>query len=186
MIYIFPEIVEFFKQNQFTDTDLNELRQQIEGRYKDSRMRKAAESAINLQLLSFKLGSTKILQQKESGRILNKRSDKKSVVEHFLEITLNKPIIKVAIALDITEEELYKELKISDSPTSKKLKFTGEHWLNNKTFILDKLNEIKEDTSPKGLSRIKKSKARYNNNTTVFDKAKMYGGVGKLIYIRKK
>ncbi|MGP1994076.1 hypothetical protein D9V96_019495 [Zobellia laminariae] len=55
MIEIFDEIEEFFQQKQFTQEQLDTLKESIEIKYKNTQTRKLANSAINIKLLQYKL-----------------------------------------------------------------------------------------------------------------------------------
>ncbi|MDA9089719.1 hypothetical protein N9K15_02120 [Maribacter arcticus] len=55
MIEIFEEIEEFFQQKQFTQEQLNMLKESIEIKYNNIQTRKLANSAVNIKLLQYKL-----------------------------------------------------------------------------------------------------------------------------------
>lgn len=190
MIKQFPEIEEFFKQNQFTDTDLNQLRLQIEENYNTSSLRKAAESSINLKLAFYILKKEANPNYNPAddykANIPQKLSSHKTIAEHFLELTLNKPLIKVSIIIGISLEKLCEILQIDKNTVDRKTKFTEEHWKLCEQSFVKRLEIIKKKTKSYDKQGIKKSSTKLSESNSVFDKAKKYGGVGKIIYIRQK
>lgn len=186
MIKQFPEIEEFFKQNQFTDADLNLLRSQIEQYYSSTSLRKAAESAINLKLAFYILKKEVRTVGDFKANTPKKLSSKKTITEHFLELALNKPLIKVSIIIGISLEKLCEILQIDENSVDRKTKFTEEHWRICEESFVKRLSEIKKKTKTYDKQGIKKSITKLNEFNTVYDKAKQYGGYGKIIYIRQK
>lgn len=65
MIEIFPEIESFFQQAQFSQEDLDILKEAIEESYKDEHSRKLAISAINIKLLHYQLSGPLVARVNE-------------------------------------------------------------------------------------------------------------------------
>ncbi|WP_417371229.1 hypothetical protein [Gelidibacter japonicus] len=79
MVEIFSEIESFFQQEQFTQEDLDALKDAIEDKYKDEHSRKLAMSAINLKLLQYQLSgplAARVNKKIKSAR--TKRPNKKA------------------------------------------------------------------------------------------------------------
>ena len=55
MVEIFPEIESFFQQEQFSQEELDLLKEDVEKKYTDEHSRKLAISAINIKLLQYQL-----------------------------------------------------------------------------------------------------------------------------------
>ena len=61
LVQEFPEIDKFFKQDKFTQDDLNELVEYLESKYTTLQERKASNTLIELEMLKFSLqGISKI------------------------------------------------------------------------------------------------------------------------------
>jgi hypothetical protein len=82
-------------------------------------------------------------------------------------------------------EKLCLILDIDINEVDRRYKFTEKHWNVGKENITKRLGYIKKKTDPNKNKGIRKSATKRHQPLTVFDKAKNYGGVGKLIYIRK-
>jgi hypothetical protein len=55
MIEQFKEINAFFKQNTFSDFDLNKLKNNVNEKYKNEKVLRLAKSMIELQILKFEM-----------------------------------------------------------------------------------------------------------------------------------
>ena len=192
MFKIFPEIDAFFKQDEFTDADLEQLITKIDSLYKDSSVRKAANSVISLKIASYFFKSNEVktdVKRKPTKKKKQLRSYKVSsqlsVKDHFLEITLNKPFRKAPIALGMSLYNFCSLIKIDIKSISSKTKFTQSHWEIGSEAILDRLNQLSKVKSYEN-QRIKITKTKSINTDSVYNKAKIQGGLGKIIYIRKR
>lgn len=55
MIERFPEIIQFFQNNRFTDIDLNNLLEQIDSTYQVQAEKKIAQTLVKLELIKFQM-----------------------------------------------------------------------------------------------------------------------------------
>jgi len=65
MVEIFPEIETFFQQEQFSQEQLDALRELMESKYKDEHSRRLARSAINAKLLQYQLSGPLVARVNE-------------------------------------------------------------------------------------------------------------------------
>lgn len=65
MVEIFPEIESFFQQEQFSQEELDLLKEDVEKKYTDEHSRKLAISAINIKLLQYQLSGPLTARIKE-------------------------------------------------------------------------------------------------------------------------
>lgn len=154
MVEIFPEIESFFQQEQFSQEELDVLREDIEKKYKDEHSRKLAISAINIKLLQYQLSgplaprgeeNANKTEGKKAKQKKTKSIDEKPFVNDmfnvFIKVVLNQPVKIVAINLGLQPEKLVKKLK---SPDGKKITeesdFTEQIINKNSDFIKRRLH----------------------------------------------
>ena len=65
MVEIFDEIEVFFQQEQFSQEQLDALKEAVEIKYKDNHTRKLATSAINIKLLQYQLSGPLVARVNE-------------------------------------------------------------------------------------------------------------------------
>ncbi|EAQ40490.1 hypothetical protein MED134_07034 [Dokdonia sp. MED134] len=185
MIFEFPEVTDFFKRDYFEEEDLQNLKLKISELYPTKQQRKAAISAINLKLVHYKLGGVSNLKKKEP-QFLVSSSHKKSVIQNFLYLTVNKPLIKLAAALNVSNDFLIKTFELSSDVNLKKIMFTMDNWNAHKATLIPILKGVERQSKPTKLNRVKPSQMKYESSAGVYDAVKKNGGVGRVIYIRKK
>jgi hypothetical protein len=214
MVEIFPEIETFFEQKQFTQEQLDALKELMESKYQDDHARKLAASAINIKLLQYQLSgpmvarinekiraklrskkensSTSKNTQSKTGLKRAKRKVQKLInkakltpVESFHKKYINKPLYEVSSYLKMPTNLFISDLNKREGTILKQnTKFSEEIWQDNKDLIEKRL--ISKKRTPKGTNSkiIKKSRPSNKPSPGVYGKLVKAKTIGSLIYTR--
>lgn len=183
LIKNFPEIDLFFKTNSFDDTSLDQLYVLIKEKYTDKKELKAAQTLIKLELLKFSFNHTKenttYRPQKVNSSIIVEFKELKNLtiksISDIIEWRSNF-IIRLLENQGVSKKE--NEFLTSDEfnkisePLYNRFKLTKRH---KKTDEFSKKPIIKKHDYEKSIG-----------SSGVYDRIASSGGIGKIIYIRKK
>jgi hypothetical protein len=214
MVEIIPEIETFFQQEQFSQEQLDALKELMESKYKDDHARKLVTSAINIKLLQYQLSgplvarindkirarlrskkensSTSRNTQSKTGLKRAKRKVQKLLkkteltpAESFHKKYINKPLYEVASYLKTPTNLFISDLNKKEGTILKQnTKFSEEIWQDNKDLIEKRL--ISNNQKPKGTNSKTIKKSRPNNKQLpgVYGKLVKAKVIGSLIYTR--
>lgn len=179
----FPEIDLFFRESQFDDEQLSNLFQMITEKYQDNSTRKSAISLIKLELLKYKIEDS----------IPKTISIKKKVDFNFDDEYLNlkkKNILEMSIALNWTLKIVLNLLKKNGLEKQKDDFLSIDEFRLIKEDVFQRFKQVKRIEKLEKISKRPIGKMNYYgksiSNGGVYDKISENGGIGKLIYIRKK
>lgn len=213
MVYHFPEIDDFFRQDYFTEENLNDLKSKLQESYLDREVFSKALSLIDLYLVKFKLSTPKELEQfKKEGIEKNKtrrkrnkaiysgnlESKKRNIKEsrinegkynkEYLEF-LKIPISKISIDLDISISFINKVLESKKIDTIEEGFLSREQFAALKEILVSKLKakirKQKQIEKVLGVKIIKANKHKPKTGGKVYEALSKHG-MGKVIYIRSK
>ncbi|NGX85281.1 hypothetical protein [Aequorivita sp. KMM 9714] len=213
MVEIFDEIENFFQQKQFTQEQLDALKQEIASKYKDDHTRKLATSAVNMKLLQYTMSGPVESRLRKSNNVKsklkikkspsknkntkknlkkqgsNKEGDlgnkKKDIVEVFLERNINETLETVAVYLKLSQEDFFSRLKIPEEIIiSESSKLNDYLWEANKQWIAPRLKTLSRKPISSKLKRVKKSNINRNHPSGVYGKLAKSKNIGSLIYTR--
>lgn len=105
MINQFPEIVFFFKKNQFTNVEFEDFISKLEKLYPQKDILKKAKELIKLELLKFKLLENEIYNNPKKDYI------SKDLIINDINILIGHEILKIAKILNVNSSLLLKILK---------------------------------------------------------------------------
>jgi hypothetical protein len=209
MIEQFKEINAFFKQNTFSGFDLNELKNNVNEKYKNEKVLRLAKSMIELQILKFEMQANDNVLNKTVSNIDSNRVSKPKKLEKTRTI---KPKKRGTEGMSLDEKIEFLSSKsiqfilneISETESKEKfLNILRKHTIyTGRISILMSIEQYsiiktelkiilatnkKRDTTLriKTNKNITSNRSLLNTNT-VYDKIKNLNGVGKLIYIRSK
>lgn len=218
MIKQFPEIVNFFQQDTFTDDDLIHLKEKIKLEYRDSKIYKQACTLIDLFLIKFQLSSPAELKRFKNQQKTVKSNNKALVsnVQANRKVAQSKKVklVKKSTSSEKTVKpsidiSCYKKLSVSEicQRLNFSLEIINRCLIKNQIKTLKKADIVLSEEQFKGLSDMfisrlnalerKNKKERkiigktHSKNSThefkgVYGEIQRRGGVGKMIYIRKK
>tara|TARA_R110002074_G_scaffold297889_3_gene469476 strand:+ start:578 stop:1243 length:666 start_codon:yes stop_codon:yes gene_type:complete len=187
MVEIFPEIETFFQQEQFSQEQLDALKETIEIIYKDEHSRKLAISAINIKLLQYQLSGPVAARVNEKlKRVRIKRRNKKAATSNSKKKLLiskleNKKISKKEIKQLVqkiqdvkgflTENTLNKPLEV----TASYLQMSRDKFIERlnapKDLVLDKNTLFKEDLLERNIKWIEvRMKSNQRSNRSIKNK----------------
>ena len=207
MIRSFPEIDFFFKANEFSNEDLDNLLKKIEDVYLDYHLNKKAKSLIKLELMKFEMQKKEEEQGIDLGDKIKKNDlsrSNKTINKSGRETNKKRPSIKEYLKLKLTSiksghyRNAAKELEYSASFIFKILKKKGYPNLNQwdqvesdvfkemKSFVIKRLHEIYRFKYPKKSGKpIRKLGGGSRPSPGVYGQIEQTG-LGKVIYIRSK
>ena len=211
MIKHFPEIEAFFKQDYFSEDDLDLLKNELKKAYIKKIFFDKAMSLIALFLIKFKLSSPKELnefklngiarpikreQNKElrSSKSSPKKKIKRTVEQkdktiNGLNRLRNKTLSAICEDLNISLNLVTRILKKKDIDQISNDKLDSKQFEELKQLLISKLkakNRLKKENNKIFRGSLKKSK-RHKSTTgrNVYETLSKYG-MGKVIYIRSK
>ncbi|MBD0824431.1 hypothetical protein [Aestuariibaculum marinum] len=208
MLRHFPEIVQFFKQDTFSEDDLTVLKQQLAETYPDAKVYKQAVTLIELFLVKFELSTPRELQRfknakgksksKQNGPTLATQTKAKKVQQSKPQSYGSPKSLRNLKGLPAYR--ICKQLELSFGSINRCL-------AKNEVFKIeseeDTLSEVQFEalremflSRQKGLRRMKSpgkpipgrsaSKRSNDGATGVYGEIQRRGGLGKVIYIRKR
>jgi hypothetical protein len=211
MLSRFSEINTFFNKESFTEDELILLKANVAKRYSEVKERELAESLIKLKLIQFTLEDYSPSKKQSFGEITrrpkksirpknNLRRTSKSKTKKGGKSISSKPTIDYSFIENLTIEEIAKKLDVSielilrylrkhqisltkESKLEEELFKSEEAFFNNFYRALLRKNPKEK---PKIKSITKKKGSRKSIAPGVYGGIQKAGGVGKLIYIRKK
>jgi hypothetical protein len=186
LVKSFPEIDSFFKNNQFTNLELEELHDLVR-RYSDAEMRKAAMSLIKLELLKFNINAEeiagKVLIADKKIHNLDSRSSNESK-----DSNIGKSVCALANDLNWSVQKIKSLLmqkgisKTDDEYLTAAELILVKDMIEARTIALCRIN--KKDSFDKKYINTKKKLNNSNNKVPgVYGQIAKYG-LGKIIYTR--
>lgn len=149
MVEIFPEIETFFQQEQFSQEQLDALKETIEIIYKDEHSRKLTISAINIKLLQYQLSGPVAARVNEKlKRVRIKRRNKKAATSNSKKKLLiskleNKKISKKEIKQLVQKIQDVKEF-LTENTLNKPLGVTASYLQMSIDRFIERLNAPKD------------------------------------------
>lgn len=191
LLNTFPEIDKFFKQYQFSDTELSDFLINIETTYQNVDLRKAALSLINLEILKYDIQKETVnlrplKKEKVSTKITITKPDNTSDLSKLTDLTMEQ----IAEKLDWRLQKLQMLLKQNKIEKMDVEILTTSEFLKVKEMFLVRLTAVKriekkEEFENKGRIKNKKSNKSLSKGNDVYSQIFKIG-LGKVIYIRKK
>jgi len=186
----FPEIDKFFVSNKFTETELDMFIQEIDKKYNDKDLRKAALSFINLELAKFQVVKDHIdlnilkARKHNNNPQLNRPNEIQTLKNSSIKMIAEKldlPLRKVANLLKM-------DSKLGLDQISNQI-LTSDEFNDAKEMILSRLKAIRrkekqQKRENEGRVKSKKNRNSSNQRNDVYSKIEEIG-LGKVIYIRK-
>lgn len=158
MVESFPEIQSFFRKKEFSQEELDQLKENLLTNYgKDKNTLNIINSSINLNLIHYKtsgpfnkpLEKTKPPRPKKLSKKEKENRKKETylekfeskLIDNFLKYTINKPLKKAAIYLGMEIEDFKTKLWTPKEFERKNLEiFDNDLWVFNEKWIRRKLN----------------------------------------------
>lgn len=191
LLSTFPEIDNFFNKNQFSDIELSDFLTDIEKKYQNVVLRKAALSLINLEILKYNIQKkpVKVCALKKE-KIRTKITIAKPNYNSDLNILKTLTIQKIAHNLDWSTHKLQVLLKQKKIEKIESEILSESEFLKVKEMLLARLTAIKRIENKKILENTPHIKNKKNNNSLnkgndVYSQIYKIG-LGKVIYIRKQ
>jgi len=208
MLNHFPEIEEFFKQDYFTEEDLNDFKQDLQKAYLDKKVYRKALNLIELFLVKFKLSTPQELERfkKRGTRKIKTRQKKKKPIQvtsskkdkrkkepenkdNEVVKFLDKPISEICKDLELSLELVNRCLKSKNIEQIEGGNLNSEQFHALKELFLSKVmakkRKDREQERIFGKRKITRKKQTFKTGGELYEALSKYG-MKKLIYIRSK
>ena len=183
LIKQFPEIESFFRNDEFSQEDLDTFIKKIEMKYTVSSILTSAKSLIQLELLKFEL-------QKDL-KSVGKPSKKQKESPKFNKLSsLPTEISLLAKKLEWSTKHLIRLLEQRNICKNETDSLTPEEFASIRAMVKARYAGVNRNRTGLGKRKLHRGHIEIKNNKSiytdsVYDKLSLYG-LGKLIYIRSK
>jgi hypothetical protein len=187
LIYTFPEVEVFFKNQRFTQEELLYFIQSVEKKYDTIELRKAVATLISLKILQYDAFPDEFEQINIVAKYnrLKLESKRPYTIQELLDELINYSVQNIAVSLDWDLQKLLRLLELKDIHKTEKEFLTAAEYKTVKEMFKTRLLALqrieKSNTIKFGTRRITTPSADTND---VYAKIQVFG-LGKVIYIRK-
>ena len=190
LLNTFPEVELFFKSDKFSQEELLSFIKEVEGKYKDSQLRKSVSTLISLKILQFQISHEEIPKKQnilQKAKKLNLKPEKEDKFHPLLSALKHNSIENIAINLQWSISRILRLLEL------KGISKSSENLLDDKEFKLVSemfnsrlwgIERMERNKNPRQMIKRDKPKST-GKQIEVYSKIQAIG-MGKVIYIRKK
>ena len=187
LIYTFPEVEVFFKNQRFTQEELLHFIQSVEMKYDSVELRKAVAALISLKILQYDTFADEFEQINIVAKYnrLKLESKRPYIIQELLDDLRGYSVQNIAVSLDWNLQKILRLLELKGiNKTAKEFLTAVEYktvkeMFNTRLLALQRIE--KSNTIKFGTRRITTYSADTND---VYAKIQAFG-LGKVIYIRK-